>query len=165
MRLLLPDVLTDEMVEKLLTLHTREQLNKNDAWEVEPMGEITEIIAQHIPIQISTPSYFRIETKPAGHGKHYDGCKMDLTSNHMPWCNWSAVSLLTPPDGFSGGSLKFYDPEEVYRDELYKSLLLYSSGAANDPQLHEATPHDDGRRTMLLMFFQGQNFIGETYEG
>tara|TARA_R100001594_G_scaffold149492_2_gene207459 strand:- start:1680 stop:2177 length:498 start_codon:yes stop_codon:yes gene_type:complete len=165
MRKLISDALTDEIVEKLLTTHPREILNRGMPWSIPPMPEVCEIISQHIPIKIGPRSYFRIETRPKGHPRHYDGCKLDLSPNHMPWCNWSAVSLLTPPDRFSGGEFMFHDPEEVYKESLYRSLLLYSSGATNNPQLHEAAPHTDGRRTMLLMFFEGENFTGETYEG
>tara|TARA_Y100000589_G_scaffold222388_1_gene209931 strand:+ start:7427 stop:7957 length:531 start_codon:yes stop_codon:yes gene_type:complete len=155
MRLLLPNVLTDEMVESLLTTHTREHIHRNDAWDTGVMPDLCQIVTEHIPAKVGGNAYFRVETRSAGHTKHYDGCKLDKTPNHMPWCKWSAVSLLTPPSSFSGGEFSFFDPEEVYREELHRSLLLYSSGADNDPQLHQAARHWDGRRTMLLMFFEG----------
>ena len=150
MRILIPDVLTDEMIDRLLAAPG--QMNRGDKWNRRPIPELVEIISAPAPVDPAGDSYWRVETRAKGHPPHYDGCQLDKSPNHMPWCSWSAVSLLTPPAEFTGGEFKFHDPEEVYRDDLYKSLLVYSSGAQNNPQLHEATPHQDGDRTVLLMF-------------
>lgn len=115
------------------------------------------LISEKAPILASAPSYWCVEKNPAGHEPHYDGCRPDkdgaLENNHMPWCQYSTVSLLSDPDDFEGGVFSFYDPDESHKEDLVGSLLLYSSGIDNDPQKHGASPHSNGSRAVLLMFF------------
>ncbi len=152
MRKLVKDVLDEQMMESLRHM----DYAKKQDWRVEPIASIIKTVLENIPARIGPNSYYRVETRSRGHKKHYDGCKPDLTPNHMAWCQYSAVSLLTSPDSFQGGMFHFYDPDEAHKEDLYGNIMLYSSGAENDPQLHEATPHEGGSRTMLLMFLESK---------
>lgn len=95
------------------------------------------------------PSYFRIENRQKAHPIHYDGCKLDFTPNHMSWCRYSAVSLLT--NNFENGTLRFFDPIEEFETDLYLNTIVYSSHSTNKPQKHERDKHL-GNRFVLLMF-------------
>jgi hypothetical protein len=95
------------------------------------------------------PSYYRVERRLKAHALHFDGCKLDGSPNHMSWCRYSAVSVLT--ESWDKGTLRFYDPLLELGSNLYRSLIVYSSGADNSPQAHE---RDEviGDRAALLLF-------------
>ncbi len=152
MRVYVPDVITESEADYLRANlpHTR---LVTDRWNDPVLTKITDKIKENAPID-TDGSYFIIEIRGEGHPPHYDGCKEDLTPNHMAWCAYSASVLLTDPSTFEGGTFRFYDPDESRREGLHLSLTLYSSGAHNDPQLHSADPHTKGNRTILLMFFR-----------
>jgi len=95
------------------------------------------------------PSYFRVENLKRAHPFHYDGCTLEFEPNHMAWCRYSAVSVLTKD--FTGGALRFKNPDLELNKEIYKSTIIYSSNIDNDPQLHSRDAHD-GNRYALLMF-------------
>lgn len=105
---------------------------------------------------LSAPSYWRIETRPKGHDWHYDGCKEEngtLVDNHMAWCKLGTSALLSDPDSFTGGELKFLiDDQEVIVHNHYLSGVMYSAGKYDKPLKHKVEPHK-GNRTVLLMFF------------
>ena len=105
---------------------------------------------------LSAPSYWRIETRPKGHDWHYDGCKEEngtLVDNHMAWCKLGTSILLSDPDSFTGGELKFLiDDQEVIVHNHYLSGVMYSAGKNDKPLKHKVEPHK-GKRTVLLMFF------------
>tara|TARA_R100001594_G_scaffold134367_1_gene175500 strand:+ start:252 stop:725 length:474 start_codon:yes stop_codon:yes gene_type:complete len=154
MRELVENVITDEMANDLLGRWSKSGRIR-DCFNQYPVDFLVDIVKQYAPINPGGKSYINVECMPRGHDKHYDGCKLDLTPNHMPWCQYSAVSLLSDPREFEGGMFRFYDPDVAYREELFRNLLIYSSGADNDPQLHSAESHHSGERWMLLMFFEG----------
>jgi hypothetical protein len=105
---------------------------------------------------LSAPSYWRVETRPKGHKWHYDGCKEEngeLVDNHMAWCRIGTSALLSNPDSFTGGELKFLiDDQEVIVHNHYLSGVMYSAGKHDKPLKHKVEPHK-GDRTVLLMFF------------
>lgn len=161
MKILLPNVMSDRMVEESMTnLPFGRHTNK---WGTYPIDFLVEVVKEHAPIKTTGKAYWTLECKAKGHDWHYDGCNLDKTANHMPWCQYSAVGLISPPDEFVGGEFQYlgngdeedFESPKSYRDELYKSLLIYSSGAKNEPLLHRATPHTDGERWVILMFFEG----------
>ena len=160
MKTLIPNVLTDEMVETLIS--SRRNDNIKNQWDLFPFSEIVSAVQTYAPVKAGGQSYWRVERKSEGHKWHYDGCTLDLEDNHMSWCKYSAVGLLSDPSSFQGGEFLYADEEsdmetpKSHRDELYKSLLVYSSGAENEPLLHSANPHRGGDRWMLLMFFEGE---------
>lgn len=121
------------------------------------MKRLVRLVTEKVPVLAKAPSYWSIEKNPDGHGPHFDGCRLNkdgsIEPNHMPWCQYSAVTLLSDPDGFEGGVFSFSDPHESHKEDLAGSLLLYSSGTYNDPQEHGASPHSNGSRAVLLMFF------------
>tara|TARA_R100000808_G_scaffold12567_1_gene31273 strand:- start:5509 stop:6000 length:492 start_codon:yes stop_codon:yes gene_type:complete len=90
-------------------------------------------------------AYARVEDNTAGHNWHYDTGDM----NHMPWCQYSASVLLTPPDQFEGGLFQFRHPFEEYKH--YLDALIYSSN-----EEHRVTPHR-GERKVLLIFLGSEN--------
>lgn len=100
-------------------------------------------------LKLGKPSYYSIEDKPKGHPKHYDGCKLDFSPNHMAWCRYSAVSVVS--NDFEGGTLRFYDPDQAF-DDFYRSVIIYSSSADNDPQLHSRDEFTGSRNTLLMFF-------------
>lgn len=159
MKILLPNVMSDRMVEHATKLH--KGIRPTEKWGEYPVDHLVEIVKQHAPIKTTGLAYWTVECKAKGHDWHFDGCRLDGTPNHMSWCKYSAVTLITPPDDFTGGEFQYLDEESDYenpkslREELYKSLFIYSSGSENDPLLHRATPHSDGERWVLLMFFEG----------
>jgi hypothetical protein len=154
MRKLIKNVITDNMTTDLLGRWSQSGLVHN-CFNQYPVDFLVDVIKQHAPINPGGKSFLNVECRGAGHDKHYDGCKPDLSPNHMPWCQYSAVALLSDPSDFEGGEFRFYEPDESYREELHRSLLVYSSGAENEPQLHSAGSHQHGERWVLLMFFEG----------
>jgi len=152
-RLVIENALSEEDIESLLSVNA----GGSDFDSNLIIRRVSQEIAKRVPVKLSRPSKWYLECKPGGHGPHYDGCRLEdggsIGPNHMSWCQYSAVSLLTDPASFSGGEFSFHDPDEVHKDDLRGSLVIYSSGVTNDPQKHSAAPHDGGTRTMLLMFF------------
>lgn len=152
MRRFFEDTILESDVEALLSL---EQTDKRQdfvsSMSIPSFKRICDVVEQSItekPIW-GKPSYYRIENRAKAHLQHYDGCKMDMSPNHMSWCRYSAVSVLTKD--WEGGELVFHNPHNIYHNELYLSTVVYSSAADNDPQLHERKAHD-GSRYALLMF-------------
>ena len=160
MKKLISDVLDQDQVDAILELRKNFSGPTYGPWvsELEPV--LTEI-EKHLDIDFST-GYWNIEQSIKGHKWHYDGCTLEFEPNHMAWCTHSAVMLLTPPDSFKDGEFRYVDKDsskenpKIHRDDLYKSLLLYSSGADNDPLLHMATPGTDGKRITLLIFLKAK---------
>ena len=165
MRLFIENALSEEDIKSLLP-HGIEKMYPPSAWSTggsfnfddNPIiRRISQEIAKHVPVKLSRPSKWYLECRQGGHGPHYDGARPGeggtLGPNHMSWCQYSAVSLLTDPASFSGGEFSFHDPDEVHKDDLRGNLVIYSSGMGNDPQRHSAAPHSGGIRMMLLMFF------------
>ena len=105
---------------------------------------------------LTSPSYWRIETRPKGHEWHYDGCKEEdgkLVDNHMAWCNYGSTLLLSPNNLFEGGNLFFeQEGKEFEIKDHYLNGVLYSAGKFNNPMKHKVTQHA-GKRCVLLMFF------------
>ena len=127
--------------------------NKNNI-----VNTLVSLVSERVPIKATGKSYWRVESKGDGHDWHYDGCDLDFGPNHMAWCQYSAVVLLSDPSTFTGGHFEYHDSEEQVvslKEELFKNMAIYSSGATNDPVLHRATPHGEGERFVLLMFFEG----------
>ena len=94
------------------------------------------------------PSYFRVCRRSRAFEKHYDGCKVDGSPNHMSWCRYSLISNIS--EGYRGGVLRFYNPTENFKKKLFCSALIFSSSADNDPQQHSRDKHDSGRYALLL---------------
>lgn len=151
MRLFIPNILTEQEASYLRMNIPHTALIRG-RWDYPGVDKIVNIIKEHAPIS-TDGGYFIIENTKEGHDKHYDGCELDLQPNHMDWCAYSASILLTDASTFEGGTFHFYEPEESHREDHYRSLVLYSSAAHNDPQMHSVTPHKNGNRTVLLMFF------------
>ena len=146
------DTISESDVEALLFLErTEKRQDFISSMAIPSFKRICDIIEQNIPEKPiwGKPSYYRIENRHKAHPKHYDGCRLDMTPNHMSWCRYSAVSVLTK--GWKDGELIFHNPHNIYHDELYLSTVLYSSASDNNPQLHERRAHD-GSRYALLMF-------------
>mgnify|MGYP003111125711 CR=1 FL=1 len=165
MRLFLQDALTDEDIAHLLPSNI-EKLSYPCSYttggctdfESDPViRRISQEIKKYVPVKLEAPSRWYVECNPKGHGPHYDGARLGVDGkfgpNHMAWCQYSAVSLLTDPSSFSGGEFSFHDPPDSYKEELQKTVVIYSSGITNKPQKHSAAPHSDGVRMVLLMFF------------
>ena len=157
---LIPNVLTPDEMESFLGISAPYKNKRN----FEPLPvELSKIRdAVEAVVDIEEDFYFNIECRAKGSPWHYDGCNRDFEPNHMPWCRYSAVLLLSNPDSFKGGTYQYVDKDTTednpksLRDELYGSLLIYSSAPDNEPLLHRATPHTDGERVMFLMFMDGK---------
>ena len=158
MRVLIPNILTEEEATKILSLSYNRSIT---IWDQPLINNLLLKLSPHLPpnktINRTKPSYWRVERDwDRGHQWHYDGCKKEgdkFIPNHMSWCGYSASILLTPPAQFSGGTFKFDNPPQEHREDHYLSAVLYSSGADNDPQLHMVEPYT-GNRAVLLMFLE-----------
>ena len=108
------------------------------------------------PLKFSEPSYWVLETKPAGHDWHYDGCKEqdgEFIDNHMSWCRYGSSILISDPEHFTGGDLYYrQEDEEIKVEDHYLKGVIYGAAKDNNPVMHKATPHK-GKRKVLLMFF------------
>ena len=156
MRTLLPNAVTPDLRERLLHLDGPRSRPVRDKWEGAAL-EIAEVVKQHASVRIGGQSYWSLEAKHKGYDWHYDGCTPDLGPNHMAWCRYTAVTLLSDPSTFKGGEFMWEggDRHGKMKEELFGSIFIYSSGADNDPLWHRATPHNGGERWMFLMFFEG----------
>tara|TARA_R110002012_G_scaffold321651_1_gene550430 strand:- start:429 stop:902 length:474 start_codon:yes stop_codon:yes gene_type:complete len=153
MRILVPGVISKDEARELI----ESSATRSSKFENLVIKKVVEKVKQLAPVITEKPSYWSVECRPQGHKPHFDGCRSGLKPNHMPWCQYSAVVLLSNPDSFDGGVFSFFDPEESHKEDLYLSLLLYSSGAGNDPQKHQASAHMGGLRQVLIMFFATEN--------
>ncbi len=158
MRTLIPNILTPDLADELSRICPNKS---NTIWDRPEINELIEKIfllsgTQGKPL-LEKPSYWRVEKKhECGHKWHYDGCKEQngkLTKNHMPWCTHTCSILLSDPATYGGGTFKFKDPDEEYREEHYLSAVFFTSHAENEPQLH-MVERDFGPRTALLMFLK-----------
>tara|TARA_R100000426_G_scaffold20236_3_gene17456 strand:- start:5243 stop:5713 length:471 start_codon:yes stop_codon:yes gene_type:complete len=150
---LLPNVIDHDLRQEIMKL--KAGLNRS-AWENLPMPQIVDMVREHAPVTTKGKSYWNLECRGKGHGWHYDGCKPDMSPNHMSWCSWSAVSLISDPSTFEGGYFEYDEGDgqiQKLKEELYGSLLIYPSGAHNNPLWHQATAHTGADRWVLLMFF------------
>lgn len=95
---------------------------------------------------ITPDSYARVEQKQDGHDWHLD----TGDTGHMPWCEFSASVLLTPPDQFRGGVFQFANPSEEHLAH-YLDAIIYTSD-----ELHRVLPHH-GNRKVLLCFLGAHN--------
>tara|TARA_R100000234_G_scaffold24382_1_gene14049 strand:+ start:4855 stop:5337 length:483 start_codon:yes stop_codon:yes gene_type:complete len=113
------------------------------------------LVDQH-ELLLESPSYWRVESLPRGHGWHFDGCKLvdgAFVDNHMAWCNYGTTALLSKPGTFKNGRLFFEingEPFEV--EDHYLNGVIYPAGKFNNPLKHMVEKHD-GKRYSLLMFF------------
>ena len=149
------------LLEGILSEEDLPALRKLQAWE--PRRDFTEVAARIpsfarimdymetcIPEKLvwEKPSYFRVCNRARAFEKHYDGCKIDGSPNHMPWCRYSLISNIS--EGYRGGVLRFYNPTENFKKKLFCSALIFSSSSGNNPQLHSRDRHDTGRYALLL---------------
>lgn len=158
MRHFVKDTVSEQDALKLVDFQSNQSRHDFDeiASQVPSFKRLMDLIEDILPEKPiwNAPSYFRIENRPKLHHQHYDGCTLDMKPNHMAWCRYSAVSVLT--DGWTDGTLRFHNPVEELNQELYLSTIVYSSAADNDPQLHERENHD-GSRYALLIFLATEN--------
>ena len=152
MRILATDIIDATDLDDLLELQqSKARHDFGEASQIPSFRALLERIEECIPEKPiwDAPSYYRVETRVKAHSKHYDGCTLTGLPNHMSWCRYSAVSVLT--EKFEGGTLRFHNPILELTDDLYCNAMIYSSGADNDPQLHEREAHN-GDRVALLLF-------------
>ena len=161
MQKLIPNVLNEDDIKEILSLDEQYKSSCNHGPWLPQLSKVLDAVEEVLEVDYQN-AYWNIERQGKGHGWHYDGCNKELEPNHMAWCNYSAVLLLSPPDSFKGGEFQYTDKESTednpvtLKDELYGSLFLYSSGADNDPLWHRATAHTEGERWMFLMFLKGK---------
>jgi hypothetical protein len=151
MRIFHTDLIDEEDLQALLGLEQSEKRHDFDiASEIPSFKALMDMIESAIPEKPiwGQPSYYRVERRPKGHSLHFDGCKLDGSPNHMSWCRYSAVSVLT--EDWEGGTLRFHSPPLELGKNLYRSVVIYSSGADNDPQAHERDPVTGDRAALLL---------------
>lgn len=163
MRLHIPNVLTAEEADELIKLYgsgVGTRLLKNNDLRLPIINRIVRQVREHVPVKLSGRTNVRVEATPnVGITPHYDGCKKkDGEYIRLPegWCHYSATILLSHPDSFSGGWFEILEPEPVerWRDEAYLSIVIWTGGMGDVPVKHWVTPHE-GKRYMLLMFFEG----------
>tara|TARA_R100001443_G_scaffold18967_2_gene30252 strand:+ start:111 stop:590 length:480 start_codon:yes stop_codon:yes gene_type:complete len=155
----IPDVISDEEAVSLIN-ETRNgevfRLLRHGGNDI--VERLVSIVKEHAPAKTTGKAYWRVESKGDGHDWHYDGAYENGKPNHMAWCQYSAVVLLSDPSTFNGGEFEYRNSEDEIvslKEELHKNMIVYSSGIDNDPVLHRANPHGEGRRFVLLMFFEG----------
>jgi hypothetical protein len=161
---LVNDILTNEQVKDYYKNLERGSFFGEEAFKNPRIKPIIETVKKYAPVKTGEKSYWILEHKPLGHDWHYDGCKENGAPSSMPWCRYSAVTLLSHPDSFDGGEFVCQlegQQTQSFKKELYKNLLIYTSGAQIDPLFHMATPHKNGERWVLLMFLEGF----ESYKG
>ena len=151
MRVFHTDIIDPRDLQSLLELERHEKRHDfNVAMEIPSFKALTDKIESEIPEKPiwGQPSYYRVERRPDGHRLHFDGCKLDGSPNHMSWCRYSAVSVLT--EDWEEGTLRFHNPPLELGNGLYRSVVIYSSGADNEPQAHERDPVQGDRAALLL---------------
>ena len=153
MRVLITEFFNEDECQSLLGIGRSSDFSKT--MQIPAFKRIIDLVQSCVPekLKLEKPSYYSIENKPKGHPKHYDGCKLDFSPNHMAWCRYSAVSVIS--NDFEGGTLRFYNPDQSF-DNFYRNVIVYSSSADNDPQLHSRDEFE-GRRDALLLFFAVEN--------
>ena len=157
MRSFYTDIIAEEDVQALLGLERRSKRHDFDvALKIPSFKCLMDCITEEIPEKpiLGKPSYYRIERRPDAHALHFDGCQLGRMGtgyipNHMSWCRYSAVSVLT--NEWEGGTLRFYSPPLELGKNLYRSVVIYSSASDNDPQAHERDTVQ-GDRAALLIF-------------
>jgi hypothetical protein len=135
MKTSIPDVLTSEEAETLTS-----RIGKFGNTDFTPIRKVLDSIKDAgIDFTLHHKSYWRVESRAAGHGWHVD----TGNKNHMAWCTYGGSVLLTDPKDFTGGVLTYKDgvaPKEKLR------LYIHSSDVE-----HMVTPHE-GKRIVLLLF-------------
>ena len=113
----------------------------------EPLiARLVDVLRTKIDIDLSSPSYVRVEARIEGHPWHTDlGNK---TGGTRGWNKFSASVLLTPPEQFTGGGVYF-------RDQPDTPIHNYCDLWYWDHNEEHCAPRHHGDRRMLLMFFQG----------
>jgi hypothetical protein len=152
MRKFVSDVIAPEDLGALLDLELNQKRHDFDvAKQIPSFANLMKLIEEQVPKKViwDAPSYYRIESRSKAHSLHFDGCRLDGTPNHMSWCDYTAVSVLTTD--WNGGTLRLHNPVMELGKELYRSVIVFSSGSDNDPQAHERDKHD-GKRVALLLF-------------
>ncbi len=151
MRIFCMNILGEDDLNALLDLERRDKRHDFDvAMEIPSFKALMDKIEEEIPESPiwMAPSYYRVERRLKAHPLHFDGCKLDGSPNHMSWCRYSAVSVLT--ESWDEGTLRFYDPLLELGSNLYRSLIMNSSGADNLPQAHERDAVIGDRAALLL---------------
>ena len=140
MRQCIPGIITDEDAAALST-----DVGYLDLCDFRLSGIIAGIRSL-APIDLSDPSYARVEKRPQGHPWHTDAGNKH--GGVRGWCRWSAGVLLTPTSQFDGGGLYF-------RDDMHTAIHHYCDLWVWDgDEEHCATSHNGDRR-VLIMFFRG----------
>lgn len=159
-----PNVLTPDEMEHFLSISDPYKEKRNFQSLPIELSKIDDVVQS--VIDINHPQfYFNIECRSQGSRWHYDGCNKEFQQNHMAWCRYSAVLLLSNPKSFKGGEYQYVDKDtteenpKVLKEDLYGSLLIYSSAYDNNPLLHRATAHTGGERWMFLMFMDGKEKV------
>lgn len=113
----------------------------------EPLiARLVELLRTRIPIDLSSPSYARVEKRPQGHPWHTDAG--NKTGGKGGWNKWSAGVLLTPRDQFNGGGLYF-------KDQMDNPIHHYCDLWYWDHNEEHCSASHNGDRRVLLMFFRG----------
>jgi hypothetical protein len=136
------------VIPGVLTANEAQELSGHSGrvvFELPLIARFTSIVTDLTGAVVTPESYAAVECKSDGHAWHVD----TGDSNHMPWCQWSASVLLSPPDRFTGGMFQFRNPDADHKE--YLGAMIYSSD-----QEHRVTPHE-GVRKVLLVFLGSQN--------
>jgi len=103
-----------------------------------PVRRLLALLGEPAPV---SPSYARVEHKPAGHALHHDA------GPHMPWVRRSVSVLLTAP-----GELEQAGPSIVGEGWEVSAAEHHLAAVVMGTREPHAVPPHAGRRIVLLMF-------------
>jgi len=143
MRVFIPDVISPEEAEALVSYHnTKHCPGSIDHLEV--IAKIKKAVEQVIKPNWDLPTYTRIEKLDRGHDWHVD----TASNGHMKWCDYGCSVLLT--DSEDAGFLEYREDKKIYPKEHYCGLAIHSS------DVEHRTEQQGGRITFLAFIAEQQ---------
>ena len=117
------------------------RLIKNSQHKI--LSKILDVIRDYVDFDIKDESYFKIESRPAGHPWHKDTGSND----HMLWCQVGGTILLS--GDHTGGEISYRNEdgtEEMIKDREKHDLYFHTSDVFHKIET------SDGKRSAFLIF-------------
>jgi len=135
MRKLVPDMLSADEANSLMI--------GNQSFD----NPLVKRVISHMPkaAAIVSEAIARVEDHKPGHPWHLD----TGDANQMPWCRFTASTLLSPVEDFTGGMFYFKDPPAQHKKYLASVIFDLDNE-------HMVDPHE-GVRKVLLIFLGAQD--------
>lgn len=145
MKTYLPDIITEEDRDRLLSLPRNMNLSFSDYTHEHSIRRVIRGVWSAVApgdFSFLPPSYFRIEERAEGHPWHKDTGNED----HMLWCDWGCSLLLKDGTEEEVGRLHYMDGTVVHN---YLGLAIHSSD-----EVHRVSRNKG--RLVFLAFLQAE---------